>query len=310
MSEAPDASTPSSAGWDEGDWESLVAEIRHKQCTPFLGAGACAGVLPLGREMALAWADKYEYPFADRDNLARVAQYVAMEVGPRIPKFNVIDAFQNAAPPDFTKATEPHRVLADLCLPVYITTNYDNYMVQALQQLSPKRNPRREICKWYLAGRYQRLETEPDLDPTEEEPLVYHIHGITDKLESMVLTEDDLVGFLMHISEDHLVPPRIEQALTESSLLFMGYALDDLNFRVLLRKFESFMNSGQRVRHFSVQLGPRANESTADQLRRMERQRSYLDKHFGMQNVKIYWGSCEQFASELRRHWEAGGGQS
>jgi hypothetical protein len=261
--------------------------------------------------MALAWADKYEYPFADRDNLARVAQYVAIERGLRIPKFNVIDAFHNAVPPDFTKVNEPHRIMADLCLPVYITTNYDNYMVQALQQASPKRNPRREICKWYLARLNQRLDVEPVLDPTEAEPLVYHIHGTVEKVESMVLTEDDYLDFLMFISEERLtIPPRIEQALTESSLLFMGYGLDDLNFKVLFRKLATYMQSNQRARHFSVQLAPRANESTADQLHRMERQRNYLAKHFDLQKVKIYWGSCEQFASELRTHWEAGNGQS
>ncbi len=44
-------------GWDEGDWEGLLYAIKFKQCTPFLGAGACAGVLPLGGEIAREWAD-------------------------------------------------------------------------------------------------------------------------------------------------------------------------------------------------------------------------------------------------------------
>ena len=31
----------------EETWEILLERIRDKKCTPFLGAGACAGALPL-----------------------------------------------------------------------------------------------------------------------------------------------------------------------------------------------------------------------------------------------------------------------
>ena len=34
--------------------------------------------------------------------------------------------------PDFRAPSEPHAVLADLPLPIYMTTNYDDFMVKAL----------------------------------------------------------------------------------------------------------------------------------------------------------------------------------
>jgi SIR2-like domain len=293
-------------GWDEKDWKALLLAIRYKQCTPFLGAGACHGVLPLGREIAKELAEEYEYPFADNDNLVRVSQYVAVEGGPMTPKYRIIEKFSGLGSPDFNNPDEPHRVVADLELPVYITTNYDDFMVKALSRISPKRHPRREICKWYMARRRQLRNEEFTFDPTPEEPVVFHLHGCLDNLHSMVLTEDDYLDFLMYVSEDHrLIPPRIEQSFSDSSLLFMGYSLEDMNFKVLFRKLASYMQRNEGARHVSVQLAPKENESTEEQIKRAKKQRDYLERHFDLQKVKVYWGTCKEFAADLRAHWEA-----
>jgi hypothetical protein len=47
----------------EKTWEILLERINEKKCTPFLGAGACAGALPLGSELARDLADGQNYPF-------------------------------------------------------------------------------------------------------------------------------------------------------------------------------------------------------------------------------------------------------
>ncbi|HVF49675.1 MAG TPA: SIR2 family protein [Pyrinomonadaceae bacterium] len=322
-SEVLNASQPD--GWDERDWKALLLSIKFKQCTPFLGAGACAGVLPLGRDVALTLAEEFDYPFADNTNLLRVAQYVAIEDGARTPKYKIIEQFADKGPPDFNDPNEPHRVVADLRLPVYITTNYDDFMMQALKRDIPQRTPQQEICKWYMARRRQQAAPEPILDPTPDKPLVFHLHGTLTNIESMVLTEDDYLDFLMFISEDQqLIPPRIEQAFTESSLLFMGYSLDDMNFKVLFRKLASYMQRNEGARHVSVQLAPKkpgqptgeADDANAPEqklteaeiqelVKRAEKQRLYLQKHFGLQKVKVYWGKCEEFSAALRERWEA-----
>ncbi|HEV2765154.1 MAG TPA: hypothetical protein VGV38_19380, partial [Pyrinomonadaceae bacterium] len=74
-------------GWDDDDWRALLLAVKFKDCTPFLGAGACAGVLPLGREVAQSLAREFKYPFPDDYNLARVAQYVAVQSSPKMPKY-------------------------------------------------------------------------------------------------------------------------------------------------------------------------------------------------------------------------------
>ena len=68
------------------DWTLLLRRIKDGKCTPFLGAGACAGILPLGGDIARDWANEYEYPLADNGDLARVAQYLAVQYDPMFPK--------------------------------------------------------------------------------------------------------------------------------------------------------------------------------------------------------------------------------
>ena len=62
----------------EKTWEILLGRIKDQRCTPFLGAGACYGSLPLGSEIAQKWAADYSYPFSNSDNLIEVAQYLAV----------------------------------------------------------------------------------------------------------------------------------------------------------------------------------------------------------------------------------------
>ncbi len=70
----------------DADWERLLRRIQTGRCTPFLGAGVGFGALPLGGAIAREWADRYEYPLDDRDDLARVAQFVAVIEDPIWPK--------------------------------------------------------------------------------------------------------------------------------------------------------------------------------------------------------------------------------
>ena len=73
----------------EADWTRLLRRIQSGKCTPLLGAGACYGALPLGAEVAEYLAQRYGYPFPDRD-LVRVAQYAAIQSDPNAPKEDVV----------------------------------------------------------------------------------------------------------------------------------------------------------------------------------------------------------------------------
>ncbi len=291
---------------NENDWNLLLRRIEDGECTAFLGAGACSGVLPLGAEIAARWAEDYHYPLEDCHDLARVSQYLATIEDSYSPKKLVAKYIKGRITeerklPDFNEADEPHAVLADLPLPVYITTNYDDFMVRALKDR--RRNPRQELCRWNERIREQPsvFESEKTFVPTAEQPVVFHLHGHYQVADSIVLTEDDYLDFIVNVASDRrIIPAQIRDALTMNSLLFLGYRIADWNFRVLFRGLVARMEGSGRRKHVSVQLAPLGETHTPEQ---KERAQEYLDRYFNGLDVRVYWGNCREFAADLRRRW-------
>lgn len=290
---------------DEKDWEDLLKRIKGKKCTPFVGAGACFGTLPLAAQIACQWADKYHYPLHDSGDLSRVAQFLSIDRDGIFPKDEIQRQFQSVKPPDFTAPNEPHKLLADLDLPLYITTNYDSFLFEALK--SCDREPKRELCHW---NEFVELE-EPSVfatgySPTSGCPLVYHFHGHVDVPQSMVLTEDDYLAFLVKLSNDQsLLPAVIRKALAGTSLLFVGYSLADWNFRVLFRGIIGSLGSSLGMKSVAVQLPPSSLADSSEAGK--ERAQAYLEKYFSqIQRLKVcvYWGDVKDFTQELRQRWE------
>ncbi len=285
---------------EERDWDSLIGTIRDGNCTPFLGAGACAGAIPLGSEIAQKWAQEHNYPLKDSWDLTCVAQCLSIKRYPEFPKDKMVRLLQTIPPPDFNAPDEPHGVLADLPLPIYITTNYDDFMVKALR--SRRRNPRRELCRWnpFLSDLPSVFDRGSGDEVSVANPVVFHFHGHDKVTESLVLTEDDYLDFLVSISKDpEIIPRQIEKALASTSLMFIGYRLADWSFRVLFRGIiGSLPRSLGRIR-ITVQLVPDPGEGfTPEQVQR------YLEDYFARDNVRVYWGKARNFARDLRKHWE------
>ena len=288
---------------EDRDWDSLLRRIKDGKCTPFLGAGACAGFIPLGSDIAQEWAQGHSYPLSDPWNLPRVAQFLAIKYDPMFPKDEVVSRFQTVVPPDFDAPGEPHGVLADLPLPIYITTNYDDFMTQALR--SRHRDPCRELCRWNSLVRDRPSVFDPDsgVEVSVANPVVFHLHGHDEVPESLVLTEDDYLDFLVNTSKDvQIIPRRIEKALASTSLLFIGYSLADWDFRVLFRGLiGSLERSLGRIR-VAVQLAPKPPETGGIT---QEQVQQYLEDYLAHDDVRIYWGEASGFVQELKERWEA-----
>src|SRR5260370_41337975 len=108
----------------ERDWKRLLERIKAGNCTPFLGAGACAGFFPVGSQIAQDWAREHGYPLAleDANDLARVAQFVAVTEDNMLPKEKIQTLFLGVPLPDFFAPNELQGVLAELPFPIYMTT--------------------------------------------------------------------------------------------------------------------------------------------------------------------------------------------
>jgi hypothetical protein len=255
-----------------------------------------------------------------------VAQYLAVQRrDAHFPKDILIERyFEKSKRPAYSEPNQLHRVLAELPFEIYVTTNYDDFMTEALQSLvPPRKHPRREICRWNSLLRDQpsvfdnigpgsqdsprgapyapQIQAQGPYEPIVQSPVVFHLHGHHTVSESLVLTEDDYLDFLMRLSrDDMMLPARIQKAFRATSLLFIGYSLNDWNFRVLFRGLNAYVERGQARSHVSVQLLSSSDDSESAR----QKTRAYLSKYFRHQSINVYWGSCADFARELRERWE------
>jgi hypothetical protein len=283
------------------DWTLLFHRIKEGRCTPFLGAGAAFKSLPLGSDVAERWSKEHGYPLVDATNLPRVAQYLAVTYDSMFPKEALAASLRNCASPDFHAPDDPHGVLARLPLPIYMTTNYDDLMVRALK--AHGREPVREACRWKRD--IERLASEFDSGyvPSAKRPVVYHLHGHADSPRSMVLTEDDYLDFLVRITTDpQILPPRIEEAFSDSTVLFLGYGLTDWDFRVLFRALVEYLERSSSRSHVSVQLLPVPADMTVEQKQNVQ---NYFDSYFSSLRIRVFWGTCREFVNELSQRWNA-----
>jgi len=316
---------------DDGEefekWPSVLSSIRSLQLTPILGAGLYEPLIGTWREWATALADQVDFPLStsSRESFPQVMQYLM--VSQDLP--TMFDAFTNylrktlqtrfaddlsddlkgdAADLHALLAlcggklrerneNEQHKVLAKLKLPIYITTNCDNLMTDALKEAGA--DPKVEIYHWKDLGDLYppSVFDGTNYSPSPQQPLVYHLFGHISVLESMVLTEDDYFDFLRGISsQKDLIPPCVRKALANAATMFLGFQLDDWAFRVF---FHSMMNpETSRIRarysHVGVQVGLDETQNISP-----KRARKYLEKYFDDAEITIYWGNSSDFLTEL-----------
>ncbi|MBO3749697.1 SIR2 family protein [Streptosporangiaceae bacterium NEAU-GS5] len=294
---------PAMQEMSDADWKRLARQLRKGDCTPFLGAGACGSSIPLGAELSERLAKEWSYPFSDRHNLTRVAQYGVMrERDPTSVKEMIGEHIGGGVTPDFDDPLEPHGMLADFPLPVYLTTNYDDFIARSLRRVN--KSPTVVTCPWNDLTVAPNAPQRLIRNPTVQRPLVYHLHGNLQDHRSMAVTEDDYLEFLTNLMIDRalarqrMLPPPVLAAMTLHPLLFIGYSLQDWTFRVLFKGLLRAVPGINQRRSVSVQLAPDANGHDVDQ----EKVQQILATYYSQQwNISIFWGTAAEFCAELTR---------
>jgi hypothetical protein len=291
-------------------WRALADSIRKGECTPFLGAGACAPTLPTGAELARDLAKQFEYPLANHDDLSHVVQFMALDARDVVfPKQEILNRIRARGRPEFS-GNEPHHILATFPLPVYLTTNYDDFMISALAV--QKKNYQRDFCRWKadLATHPSVWRQEQVYRPNPQNPVVYHLHGCDLLADSLVVTEDDYLEFIYNVARSgsmaktvdrswEILPPAIIKAISSTCLIFIGYRLADWNFRIIFRWLVLSLRRTQTRLKVAVQLSPSQDSEFP------EAAQKYLNTYFhDLFDVVIYWGTAQQFISDLRNHVE------
>jgi hypothetical protein len=241
----------------------VAKTIKRQRCILFLGAGVHAPPPddspfeydgdrrpPIGsalsHELATACRFAERFPGESSGNLQRVA--LAYELA--TSRGELVDEIEAAV--DTGKAPSPMlRALARLDFPLVITTNYDQLFEQALRAVG--KTPRVSIYK------PRPTQTDELFDPTPESPIIYKLHGDIRVRESLVVTDEDYIQFVLRMSDKGRydpVPLSLKEPLTTWSTLFVGYSLVDYNLRLLLRTLRSKIDAANLKPMFSVDRRP------------------------------------------------------
>jgi hypothetical protein len=241
----------------------IADAVRDQHCILFLGAGVHAPPPdgsafeypeaqrpPIGsalsRELAASCGLSERFPAEDTSNLQRVALFYEIARSRRQLVDAVVTAVNTGRQP-----SPMLRALADLGFPLVITTNYDQLFERALYAVG--KQPRAEVYTPNLEA------TTDHRDPTADSPVVFKIHGDIMRPETIVITDEDYIQFVLRMSNKDPydpVPLTLKYYFTGWPTLFVGYSLLDYNLRVLFKTLRWKIDSASVPEMYSVDYHP------------------------------------------------------
>jgi len=285
-------------------WSSLTTSLQSGQCVLVLGPDIEA--VPIEPAAGAAGASR-----SVRDafclNLARQLEEENQKVGEQAlfavaqqyedtPAFNTVN-LRNIASAFFRdsgyRAGPMHEALAKFPFGLVLTTCHDDLFQRALadQEKSPSRY-------WYHFRGEPRDNRELESPPDPDSPVVYHLFGSFDEPNSLVLTENDLLDFVIRVvSGRPKLPDSLRSALRNKTFLFYGFGIRHWYIRVLLKLLaRSLELTGGSVALESLgALGPAEREQTVLFYRRGTR-------------IEVVDTDPAEFVKQLRERFDKAGG--
>ena len=324
---------PGFSNQDGLPWNTICSYIARGNFAPVLGPDLPAPIVGSPQDLARSLAESQGFPLArwDRADLAKVAQFIYTSTNIEPLYQAVRDARMNVARANFPDLVrqgidnrpllqqiltnlakdpdDPYAILTspDFRAALYITTTSDSLIELALRNAGL--DPIELLCDWrderLLApapqldpARPATVYGTPQLDPAR--PAIFYVYGKSQEAfaSTWVLTEDDYLDYLIRTSKFPW-PAAVSSKIAQSVLLFLGFRVEDLGFRILLRIILQ-MESANLIcsrDHICVQVNP--EESTLADAIRAKR---YFEKCF-VKNPKIdiYWGTAREFLADLNR---------
>lgn len=306
--------------------QSFVERVRSGSVVPIFSNEMMADLVLTGRDQLVdGYANYVAYPMDMQSDLMRIAKFKAVneDLEDYDLKFDYLNFVKNhfcdmaedegmdeelldeAAEemdslsasifasrlgyPKLDRGTEdPLLILADLPLPVYLTTSPHTFLEAALEKAG--KQPVSDYCRWHPGlGSFESRHK-----PTKEEPLVFHLFGLDIEPLSLMLTEDDYLQFLVAVSQENgkendPIPGLVRSAMSASAPVLLGFELSSWAFRVLfwgLIKPTTMKHRGVCC----LQVEPNEVEKQFLQ--------DYLKREADFQ---VFWGDVETYMHELNR---------
>lgn len=303
----------------------------------------------LEQQLTKLWAIDIKYPMSDDRNLARVAQYLQIaKQDTELPKIEYLKlmtdrllklsendpAFKDKVaelrartrqnqrlifsetaqqleyPRGFPDGRpDPLELLASLDLPIFITTSYSNFLEVKLEKLG--KPARTQLCFWdgNKAGINPEHLPDPKFNPTPQNPAVYHLFGMEPYMDTIVLSEDDYMNFLITAAEgfdtQDLYPTPLRLALPTARLILIGYNLRDWDFRALFRFLLMARKTAKKKKSIAIQLRPVLGNQEYQ-----KNSEEYLQQFFDDHDFTVVWNNPDEFIYKLIDAKNAGKSQS
>ena len=260
---------------------NIAEMVTRRECILFLGSAIHAPspdgskydypaskCPPIGGQLSDLLASECSYP-ADQDrwNLQRVSWYYEWQSGFRS---ELVREVKEAVHKD----REPSpilRGLARLGFPIVITTNYDQLYERALTQVTQdqaRENQKSaaevaatkadfDKCIYSPKSTVRTKDCAPE--PSNARPYLLKIHGDLDQAESIVITDEDYIQFVLRMGDKHPYHPVGKNVLTHLikwPTLFIGYRLSDYNLRLLFKTLRWKMDRANIPASYAVDLKP------------------------------------------------------
>lgn len=137
--------------------------------------------------------------------------------------------------------------LAELPFPLIVTTNYDQLFERAFRKT--EKNP---YIEYYRKEEFVRV---PEHTPAADRPFLFKVHGDIDYPESIVITDEDYIHFILRMSDKdpyHPIPETFRYHLKRWPTIFIGYSLMDYNLRLLFKTLRWNVDRGNFPKNYSV----------------------------------------------------------
>lgn len=250
----------------------FIHELHHRNVAVFAGAGLSksAGYADWKGLLKDIINDLGLNPNDDHD-LITIAQYHCNQSGGNRSQLTqlILDYFGQTKNP-----TPNHKILAQLPIQTYWTTNYDKLIETAL--VEAKKVP---DVKYTLE---QLPLTQPDRDV-----LVYKMHGDVDHPYKTVISKDDYESYPLKMSP---FISALRGDLIEKTFLFLGFSFTDPNIDYILSRVRALYEKHQRKHYCILRRVSKLTDEDDEAFRYRELKQHYFIndlKRFNIQTVLV-----------------------
>ena len=300
------------------DWDKLAYSMRKGNCVLVLGpeipanrpkgggdeqlGGPITCAAALGEQLKQVLKDVKGYT-AKATTLAGIAQEYFDEFHQDASKLQAqaTNFYENSR----LEPSSVHRQIASLPFPLILSTCHDGLLIKALREVG--KNP---TFRYYNMQGNQIANQELTIPNSEQKPIIYNLFGDCEEQSSLVISENDLLDFLIAVNKQ--IPPLPEYIAKrinpkDKSLLFIGFDMQDWYLRILLKALVRWIYSKVKETKSTFALKPFIQKVDTKKRKAKKKDLTILFYERGTR-VDICEEDIDSFLIELKQKLEKKGG--